>query len=115
MYWLSIVTFPLLLVFSQSVEASDGIFEANNYHILMWLPLTTRSHYIVYKPLLDELARRGHRISMVFSQEDAELCGRPHVECATIESVFPQGLVHSSRDVFEGNRRKLWGTQDNRM
>lgn len=75
--------------------------------ILVWMPISSKSHYITFQPLFHELASRGHRLTVVKAIEDNDLCARDNVECALSGMQF--GTTMESKDVFDGDPWKVWG------
>lgn len=63
--------------------------------ILGLVPMPSKSHYIVVGRLLKELAKRGHRVTVVsaFPEEDESVANYTHVSVPDILKSF-DGIQH---------------------
>lgn len=69
--------------------------------ILFIMDIGSKSHFLAWKPLLLELAKRGHQMTMVAPAFDKELDSMKNVDFIEIKC----GLSVESSDIFEG---KFW-------
>jgi hypothetical protein len=90
----------LLLLAASASAATPSSSKPGN--ILVWLPLSSKSHYITWRPLLYELAKKGNRLTIFKAVPDVELCGRREVECA--DMLNGDLAWKGSTKVFEGDQ-----------
>ena len=65
-----------------------GLRFASCGHVLVWNSLSSRSHYILFEPIMHELARRGHQVTAIAPYETkAEFMGHPNVTYVVVDTV----------------------------
>ena len=75
---------------------------------MFWFPVASRSYHVTFKPLMEELVRRGHRVTLISSIEDEELCSGPLMDCSVVRADI-RGTASLSRQIFEGYEWAFWG------
>ncbi len=83
----------LLLLSAQSGEASN---------ILLWMPFGSKSHYIVWQPLVTQLAKRNHSLTIVSPMDDKKLRQMSNVRFIYVDAAVLMEEKMNSTAVFEG-------------
>jgi hypothetical protein len=93
----SILAF-LALAFSPTSEAGN---------IFFWMPLGSKSHFIVFQPLLVELAKRNHSLTVVAPMKDKKLMAMDNVRYIFADTEHLLNGKLNSSDIFEGKEMDM--------
>ncbi len=66
----------------------------------MWMDFGSKSHFVVWRPLVEALAARNHSVTVVAPVRDAALAALPNVDFIHIDCDLSESL--NSSDIFQG-------------